>query len=227
MWTDGRYHLQAAQEMDSNWTLMKDGLADTPSQADWLTSQLSSPGCVGVDPWLMGGKAWSALAEKLESAGLVLVPVETNLVDIAWSQDTTHPHPARPDNTVFPLEQEFTGASWQEKVAKVRQVMKEDGAGVLVVSALDDVAWLYNLRGSDIAFNPVFFSYAAITPTETVLFLRSSQVTSQIKEALGNGDDMDGEKVIIREYDNIKDYIQTAVTSDKSSKMGTADFKRH
>ena len=224
MWTDGRYHLQAAQEMDSNWTLMKDGLADTPSQADWLTSQLSSPGsCVGVDPWLMGGKAWSALAEKLESAGLVLVPVETNLVDIAWSQDNTHPHPARPDNTVFPLEQEFTGASWQEKVAKVRQVMKEEGAGVLVVSALDDVAWLYNLRGSDIAFNPVFFSYAAITPTETVLFLRSSQVTSQIKEALGNGDDMEGERVIIREYDNIKDYIQTTVTSDNSSKICFSD----
>ena len=69
MWTDGRYHLQAAQEMDSNWTLMKDGLADTPSQADWLTSKLQS-GCVGVDPWLMGGKAWSALAEKLESAAI-------------------------------------------------------------------------------------------------------------------------------------------------------------
>ena len=116
MWTDGRYHLQAVKEMDRNWTLMKDGLPDTPSQADWLIQELQSSGCVGVDPWLMGGKAWTALSEKLESAGLVLVPVDTNLVDIAWSQDNTHPHPPRPDNPVFPLEHQFTGSTWQQKV---------------------------------------------------------------------------------------------------------------
>ena len=115
MWTDGRYHLQAVKEMDTNWTLMKDGLPDTPSQSDWLIQTLGS-GQVGVDPWLMGANTWSTLSDKLEAAGLVLVPVETNLVDIAWSQDTSHPQPARPDNTVFPLELEFTGAGWQEKV---------------------------------------------------------------------------------------------------------------
>ena len=125
---------------------MKDGLSETPSQADWLISQLGS-GHVGVDPWLMGAKAWSALSEKLESAGIQLVPVETNLVDIAWSQDSSHPQPPRPDNQVFPLEIQFTGSPWQEKVGKVREMMLESGASLLVVSALDDVAWLYNLRG--------------------------------------------------------------------------------
>ena len=59
MWTDGRYHLQAVQEMDRNWTLMKDGLPDTPSQADWLASTVPAGGVVGVDPWLVGAKAWT------------------------------------------------------------------------------------------------------------------------------------------------------------------------
>ena len=58
MWTDGRYHLQAVKEMDRNWVLMKDGLPETPSQADWLTTNLQA-GSVGVDPMLMGAKAWA------------------------------------------------------------------------------------------------------------------------------------------------------------------------
>ena len=59
MWTDGRYHAQAEAEMDHNWTLMKDGLPDTPTQADWLASTVPAGGVVGVDPWLVGAKAWT------------------------------------------------------------------------------------------------------------------------------------------------------------------------
>ena len=213
MWTDGRYHLQAVKEMDRNWVLMKDGLPDTPSQAEWLITNLKA-GRVGVDPMLMGAKTWAALEEKLEQAGLELVPVETNLVDVAWVADPSHPQPARPDNPVFPLELEFTGASWPEKVDRVRAVMKEAGAEVLVVSALDDVAWLTNLRGSDITFNPVFFSYAAVTQTEAVLFLRQSQLSSQVKAALSNGD---GESFVIQEYDQIKNYIEKKMEQSKDT----------
>ena len=215
MWTDGRYHLQAVKEMDRNWVLMKDGLPDTPSQAEWLFTNLKAgAGRVGVDPMLMGAKNWAALEEKLEQAGLELVPVETNLVDVAWAADPTYPQPARPDNPVFPLEQEFTGASWTEKVARVRALMQENGAEVLVVSALDDVAWLTNLRGSDITFNPVFFSYAAVTQTEAVLFLRESQLSPQVKAALSKGD---GESFVIQEYDQIKNYIEKKVEQSKEA----------
>ena len=120
LWTDGRYHLQARREMDMHWTLMKDGLADTPSQADWLCNTLGS-GSVGVDPMMMGATAWSTLADRLDSSGLQLVPVETNLVDLAWAMDVANPQPARPENTVFPLEMQFTGRSWQDKVEEVRR----------------------------------------------------------------------------------------------------------
>ena len=214
LWTDGRYHLQASQEMDHNWTLMKDGLPDTPSQAEWLCSNVSTGG-VGVDPWLLGANAWQALSDKLDSAGLQLVAVENNLVDLAWSSDPVSPQPARPDNLVMPLELRFTGSSWQEKVGRVREKMAEAGVGMLVVSALDDVAWLYNLRGSDISFNPVFFSYAAVTESEAVLFLRSSQLTDNVREALGHGDDLEAERVSLREYGDIKAFISAEVSASK------------
>ena len=95
-------------------------------------------------------------------------------------------------------------------------MMEESDASMLVVSALDDVAWLFNLRGSDISFNPVFFSYAAVTATEAVLFLRSSQVSGQVRAALGNGDDLEGESVVIREYDAVKQYIQDRAVNEPS-----------
>jgi Xaa-Pro aminopeptidase len=209
LWTDGRYHLQAVKEMDSNWSLMKDGLVDTPSQADWLCSLGS--GSVGVDPMLMGATAWTSLADRLDSSGLQLVPVQTNLVDLAWAMDCAQPQPARPENTVFPLELEFTGRSWQDKVEEVRRKMVEKGAAVLILSALDDVAWMLNLRGSDIAFNPVFFSYAAVTEEEVVLFINPAQVTTKLRESLTT-EDM-GESVSVRDYSDIKDYISSSVLS--------------
>jgi len=223
MWTDGRYHLQATKEMDSNWTLMKDGLVETPSQADWLCTSLGS-GNVGVDPMLMSATAWATLSDRLDSSGLQLVPVQTNLVDLAWAMDVTSPQPDRPENTVFPLELQFTGRSWQDKVEEVRSNLVEKGASALILSALDDVAWMLNLRGTDIAFNPVFFSYAAVTEKEVVLFINPAQVTSQVRDSL-NTEDM-GESVIIKDYSDIKDYISAIVlmTSGKIWLSDTASY---
>ena len=219
MWTDGRYHLQATKEMDNNWTLMKDGLVETPSQADWLCTSLGS-GNVGVDPMLMSATAWASLADRLDSGGIQLVPVQDNLVDIAWDMDVTSPQPSRPENTVFPLELQFTGRTWQDKVEEVRRNLVEKGAAALILSALDDVAWMFNLRGSDIAFNPVFFSYAAVTEKEVVLFINPAQVTSKVRDSLTT-EDM-GERVIIKDYSDIKDYIISTV-AETTSKIWLSD----
>merc|ERR1719233_2607265 len=190
MWTDGRYHLQATKEMDENWTLMKDGLVETPSQAEWLCTSLVS-GNVGVDPMLMSATAWASLADRLDGGGIQLVPVQDNLVDIAWDMDVASPQPGRPENTVL---------------------------------ALDDVAWMLNLRGSDIAFNPVFFSYAAVTEKEVVLFINPAQVTSKVRDSLTT-EDM-GESVIIKDYSDIKDYIISTV-ANTTSKIWLSDTASH
>jgi len=210
MWTDGRYHLQASKEMDGNWTLMKDGLPETPSQADWLASTLSS-GSVGVDPMMMTSSAWSAMAERLEVAGCQLVGVENNLVDVVWAADPTSPQPARPEEAIFPLELQFTGRSWRSKVEEIRGTLKEKGCEALVLSALDDVAWLLNLRGSDIHFNPVFFSYAAVTEKEVVFFVAPGRLSSQVMSSL-RSDTMEEENVEVRDYSSIKDYVRSLVS---------------
>ena len=178
VWTDGRYHLQARQEMSEAWTLMKDGLVETPSQAEWLAG-LGAGARVGCDPHLMGVTAWTGLADKLGKAGLALVPVQENLVDRAWEE-----RPARPASQVFPLELQFTGERWEEKVGRVRAMLQECGAAALLLTALDEVAWLFNLRGSDIDYNPVFFSYAVVTQDRAVLFLRAEQASQQVVQAL-------------------------------------------
>jgi len=215
MWTDGRYHLQASQEMDGNWTLMKDGLPETPSQADWLASTISS-GSVGVDPMMMTSSAWSAMAERLEAAGCQLVGVESNLVDHVWSADPLSPQPARPEEPIFSLEIEFTGRTWQDKVEEIRGALKEKGCEALILSALDEVAWLFNLRGSDINFNPVFFSYAAVTEKEVVLFVAPGRLSTQVISTL-RSDTMEEESAEVKDYSSIKDYLSSLVSSGQGN----------
>lgn len=224
LWTDGRYHNQAQKELDTNWILMKDGLPDTPSRADWLVGNLEPGSAVGIHPMLCTSSAWTELNDKLETAGCQLVDVETELVDLVWSSDKENPQPARPENPIFPLEHAFTGKTWQSKVEEVRAKLKERSCDVLILSSLDDVAWLLNLRGSDVEYNPVFFSYAAITLKEVVLFLNPSQVNSAVQNSL-TPEDME-ESVRILDYKSIKEYILEAVKSG-TGKIWLADTASH
>ena len=92
-------------------------------------------------------------------------------MDIVWKPN----QPSRPNKSIIPLELKFTGKSWEEKILDMRIEMKAKKADVLVLSALDDVAWLLNLRGSDIEYNPCFFSYAVITNIDVYLFVDELQ----------------------------------------------------
>jgi len=182
LWTDGRYFLQASKQLDADsWTLMKDGLPDTPTQADWLCKVLPSDGGrVGVDPYLLQVDVWKPLSKQLESSGHSLVATPQNLVDVAWGAERPDP----PSNPVFPLPLAFTGKPWQEKIDTVRSKMKEDNCQLLVVTNLDEIAWLLNLRGSDIKYNPVFFAYVVVTPKDIHLFLDSNRLEKNVREHL-------------------------------------------
>ncbi|NWW91682.1 XPP1 aminopeptidase, partial [Rhynochetos jubatus] len=157
MWTDGRYFLQAAHQMDSNWTLMKMGLKDTPSQEDWLVSVLPEGSKVGVDPFIIPADQWKRMSKALRSAGHDLVPVKENLIDTIWTDC-----PQRPCKPLITLDLSYTGVSWRDKIVALRSKMAERKVLWFVVTALDEVAWLFNLRGSDVEYNPVFFAYAVI-----------------------------------------------------------------
>uniref|UniRef100_A0A8V0Z6F1 Xaa-Pro aminopeptidase 1 n=1 Tax=Gallus gallus TaxID=9031 RepID=A0A8V0Z6F1_CHICK len=166
MWTDGRYFLQAANQMDNNWTLMKMGLKDTPTQEDWLVSVLPEGSKVGVDPSIIPADQWKRMSKVLRSAGHDLVPVKENLIDTIWTD-----RPQRPCKPLIVLDLSYTGVSWRDKIVALRSKMAERKVVWFVVTALDEVAWLFNLRGSDVEYNPVFFAYAVIGMNTIRLFI--------------------------------------------------------
>nr|XP_019940027.1 PREDICTED: xaa-Pro aminopeptidase 1 isoform X1 [Paralichthys olivaceus] len=174
MWTDGRYFLQASQQMDNNWTVMKMGLKETPSQEDWLISVLPENSKVGVDPWIIAADQWKNMSKALTSAGHSLVAVQDNLIDAVWTD-----RPKRPSTQLRTLGLEYTGLSWQDKITTLRAKMTDRKINWIVATALDEIAWLFNLRGADIEYNPVFFAYSIVGMNTLRLFLDLTRLSDR------------------------------------------------
>ncbi|KAG0430539.1 hypothetical protein HPB47_022592 [Ixodes persulcatus] len=206
LWTDGRYFLQAEQQLDSNWILMKDGIPGTPSQGDWLCKVLSSGSRVGVDPFLMPYDAWKQLCNQLDASGHSLVPVSQNLVDLIWEE-----RPSPPSRPLDSLSIIYTGKFWQDKIADIRQDMTQKSASVLVITALDEIAWLFNLRGSDIDYNPVFFAYAVITMDSAHLFIDENKLSATLQRHLSADRNEKSVAVDIRPYRVFKDFLSLLI----------------
>jgi Xaa-Pro aminopeptidase len=180
--TDGRYFNQAAKQLDSNWLLLKQGLEDVPTWQEWTTEQATSGKTVGVDPTVITASDARKLSESLKKkASATLVGVNENLVDRIWKD-----RPARPAEKVIVLSEKYAGKSYKDKLEDLRKEISKKKAAGMVVSMLDEIAWLFNLRGSDIPYNPVFFSYAAITSNSATIYVDSAKLTPEVKEYLGD-----------------------------------------
>ncbi|KAH9974669.1 Creatinase/aminopeptidase [Lactifluus volemus] len=190
LFTDGRYFLQAGQQLDTNWTLMKQGLPDVPSWQEFVIKNMASPARTGIDPTLI------TASEDKSLTGVDLTYNE-NLVDLVWGSA----RPARPKNPVFTLDVKYAGQNYADKLARVREEMEKQKARALVVTMLDEVAWLFNLRGADIEFNPVFFGYAVVAADSATLFLDPAQVTQDVLSHLG-------QDVQLRPYDAFIPYLK-------------------
>lgn len=180
LWTDGRYFVQAEVELhESGIDLFRQGKAGVPDWKAWMVQTLKPGARLGINQHLFSMDAYAALEQQMKSAGIVLVPQEEDLVDRVWGDE-------RPGMLRSPLREhplEFAGQSAGEKLAKLRKFMSEQGAGALIVSALDEIAWLFNLRGADVAYNPVFYAFARITQDEARLFVHPDQLTPTIKQS--------------------------------------------
>lgn len=208
--TDGRYFNQASHQLDSNWTLLKQGLQDVPTWQEWTVEQAEEGKTVGVDPTTITAPEGRKLADKIKKkGGKELVAVAENLVDKVWGKEK----PARPNEPIRVLEQDYAGKKWQDKVEELRKELNKKKAAGFVVSMLDEIAWLFNLRGNDIPFNPVFFSYAVITPTTATLYVDETKLPSNAKEHL--------EGVIIRPYDKIFSDITAMVSKEPQTNGAT------
>lgn len=179
--TDGRYFNQAEKQLDKSWTLLKQGLLDVPTWQEWVVEQAQDDKTVGVDPTIISAPGARKLSEKIKaSGGADLIAVEDNLIDIVWGTE----RPRKPNQAAKLLGQGFAGKSVKAKLEDLRKELEKKKSSGFIVSMLDEVAWLFNLRGNDIPYNPVFFSYATITPTSATLYVDPSKLSQEVRDYL-------------------------------------------
>jgi Xaa-Pro aminopeptidase len=177
LWTDGRYYVQAEAELSADWTLMR--LEDTPLES-WLLQNLDKGARVGVDPLLVSAATAHRWKDVLGAGGVELVPtMGDNFIDQLWEGKPLAPCELA---SVHPLK--WAGESVEAKLHSIRQGLHEKDCHVLLVTALDDLAWLFNLRGRDIEFNPVLVANAVVTRDGAFLFVDQAKLTPEVKEHL-------------------------------------------
>ncbi|CAG7821665.1 unnamed protein product [Allacma fusca] len=180
LWTDSRYFIQAEQQLKgTEWVLMKQGELNVLTLPAWLVKNLNRGDVVGVDPSLYSKTEWDNVFNELRVSGLILFPLEGNLIDKVWADQ-----PECSKKPVTELDIEFAGKSVEDKLAEIRSEMNTNGVDILVVSELDEVAWLLNLRGEDIDYNPFFFAYVIILKESFEVFIDPVKVPTNVSENL-------------------------------------------
>ncbi len=197
LWTDGRYFLQAEEQLSgSGIDLFKMGMPETPSFVEWLSGELADGAKVGFDPAVLSVSSATDLEETLSGKGISLW-TEEDLLDLLWND-----RPAVPGEKIALHPIEFAGVSREEKITAVREEMNRMGATHHLVSSLDDVAWLYNIRGKDVECNPVAIAHAVVSMSEALLFTDEEKLSECDRKALED----DG--VTIRPYAEVEKYLE-------------------
>ena len=196
LWTDSRYFLQAAEQLEGTETeLMKEGLPGTPSIEAWLAEELPAGAAVGVDAMLMSVGALRGLRTALKARGIRLDTMFDALPAI-WTD-----RPALPKCAVFVHDEQYAGLSAASKIAGALDGARAHGADALFVSALDQVAWLLNIRSRDVRYNPVATAYVYLGPEGNILFIDTDKLDADVQAYLK------GQGVETRPYTAVKAFI--------------------
>jgi Xaa-Pro aminopeptidase len=147
--------------------------------------------------WLSQPRPKRHVSADAKSFAAIDISYGENFVDLVWGSA----QPERPKNPVFALDVKYAGKGHTDKLGNVRQELEKQKARALVVTMLDEVAWLFNLRGSDIEFNPVFFAYAVVSADNVHLFVDPIQVSQDVRAQLG-------QEVQLRPYDEFIPYLK-------------------
>lgn len=192
LWTDGRYYLQAEDELKgSSIRLFKSGLEGVPSFTNWLIDELEEGSTVGIDGKLFSFAAARLLEESLSNNDMKLNK-SLDLFDEIWED-----RPALPDSKVFLHDIEYAGKDASQKLEEVRGKMRELNVNYHIVSTLDDIAWLFNIRGHDVAYNPVVISYALVGLDRATLFLDRDKLSGDLEASLrASGVDLEDYEMI-------------------------------
>ncbi|MDO5063113.1 MAG: aminopeptidase P family protein [Peptostreptococcaceae bacterium] len=196
LWTDGRYFLQAENELkDSGIELFRDGLPQTQKLIDFVSENISEGGKLGFDGRVISALGGKDYAKKIAKKNAT-IEASFDLVDDIWTD-----RPSLSVNKAFLLAD--AGETVADKLARVREKMKEHEADIHILSTLDDIAWLYNVRGDDVAYSPVVLSYTVITHEEVFLFVDESKFNEEILASLAKN------KVQLRPYNAIYEFVKT------------------
>lgn len=196
LWTDSRYFLQAADQLEgSGFTLHKENIPGEPTVLEWLGEVLDEDAVVGVD-----GRLFSLIeANRIEmfcaQNGFMFAP-DFRAAEAIWTD-----RPARPMNQAFVHDEALAGEDVDSKISRVVDALDAADADGLLITALDEIAWLLNLRGSDVDYTPVVIAFAYVSEDERVLFIDSEKVTSEVKAHLKKYG------VKIKDYDDIEKFL--------------------
>lgn len=196
LWTDSRYFLQAAEQLEgSGFTLHKENIPGEPTVLEWLGEVLDEDAVVGVD-----GRLFSLIeANRIEmfcaQNGFMFAP-DFRAAEAIWTD-----RPARPMNPAFVHDEALAGEDVDSKISRVVDALDAADADGLLITALDEIAWLLNLRGSDVDYTPVVIAFAYVSEDERVLFIDSEKVTSEVKDHLKKYG------VKIKDYDDIEKFL--------------------
>lgn len=179
LWTDGRYFIQAEKQLaGSGITLYRMGVEGVPTEEEFLLAKLKEGDTLAFDGKVLSGREGSKLAQKLAQQGVSVLDSE-DLVGLIW-QD----RPAMSCTPAFLLEERYAGRSAAQKLESVRKVMAERGADTHLLTTLDDIAWLFNIRADDVACTPVLLSYALVTMDRAYLYVNPCAISEQVKAGL-------------------------------------------
>lgn len=197
LWTDGRYFIQAEQELkDSGIKLFKMGEEGVPTIEEYLLEKLPKNSTLGFDGRVMSVKEGQSLANKLAFQG-INIEYKYDLVNDIWEDRCS-----LPTEKAFLLGTEYSGESFSDKLSRIRAVMKEKKATTHILASLDDIAWLFNIRGRDVKSNPVVLSYAVITIDSVYLFIDKNKIGEDIRAELSK------ENVQIKGYEEVYEFIK-------------------
>lgn len=181
LWTDTRYFIQAQAQLQGTGVSMKKlRVPEAVPFDDWLPENLKTGSRVGVNPECLPYSTCKNLMQKLGTAGMEIILCD-DLLDVFWEK-----RPSVPEEKIFELELQYTGLSRKEKFEAIIKKLSDAGAGYQIICALDDLAWTFNLRGSDIRYNPVFTGFGIIGKDRSILFADSGKISPDLTEKLKN-----------------------------------------
>lgn len=198
LWTDSRYFLQAARQLEGTCiTLYKEMLPETPNIPEFLSAHLQEGDCVGIDGKMFSAEEVEHLQKELKKSGIRIKSI-ADPMQLLWTD-----RPAMPLAPAFVYDTKYAGMSFTEKLPAVRQAMEAAGADSLLLSALDEIAWLLNIRGNDVHCNPVVVSYLLIEKDKVNYFVQPQKVTPELAEYFSaNG-------IYVHPYEEIGHYLNS------------------